>query len=548
MDYTGGIDFEERENGTVSIEPVAQAAQQHPPPSSEPDPQIAPSWAPASLQAPHSSFLLTGAPLKAMAHPAAVASALHTRPPDPPLATRTYPLGAGAPYNHSPWPNNSAVSRTPLPPSTWPPPPNWVPPAPYHGTNFPLPYPGPPAPFYANIPPPSYYRPPLTQPFVPLNPGEYVWNPSLGPLGDPSPPNAPNAPAAPAASPGPANCSANPSTTILSQRKQRRQSKDALQSRESSQGEKSETQANGDMEEAEEDGMEGKEGPKLGRNRAMFPNEKLALIGFCAKYADEYAMNQRQKYWGKIAYLLKEKTGYALKSPRLTVERWIRAQMGEHTLDRLGFTTQAELDEFHTAVEKFGERWQAVAEEKEHLQKSQAAMFASEKITKSQKDKETKSDPTLLQKRLIDTVEDEPLQTAGLENPARIPKGRSSPAVFPNRSLKRRKLEDSSHRLRETAELMVAGMRDSIGALTEGLRQSAEAVVGDRELIGRIEVLEKSNSAVHDAIERNSKTIGESSARLARVEEGVQTLLEFLTKKIDHVDNHSCPSRSRQAQ
>lgn len=55
------------------------------------------------------------------------------------------------------------------------------------------------------------------------------------------------------------------------------------------------------MEEAEEDGMEGiegKEGPKSGRNRAMFPNEKLALVGFCA---DEYAMNQRQKYSGKIA-------------------------------------------------------------------------------------------------------------------------------------------------------------------------------------------------------------------------------------------------------
>ena len=49
--------------------------------------------------------------------------------------------------------------------------------------------------------------------------------------------------------------------------------------------------------------------------------------------------------------------------------------MGEHTLDRLGFTTQAELDEFHPAVERFGERWQAVAEEKEHLQKSQAFLY-----------------------------------------------------------------------------------------------------------------------------------------------------------------------------
>lgn len=293
------------------------------------------------------------------------------------------------------------------------------------------------------------------------------------------------------------------------------------------------------------EGIEGKEGPKSGRNRAMFSNEKLALIGFCAEYADEYAMNQRQKYWGKIAYLLKETTGYALKSPRLTVERWIKAQLDEHTLDRLGFTTQAELDEFHAAVQKFGERWQAVAEEKEHLQKSQAAMFASEKIIKSQKDKETKADATLLQKRLIGTVEDEPLQTAGLENPVQISKGRSSPSAFHNSSLKRRKLEDSSHQLRETAELMVAGMRDSIGALTEGLRQSAEVVVDDRDLTGRIEVLEKRNSAVHDAITRNSKVIGDLSARLTRVEEGVKTLLEFLTKKIDNVDNHSCPSLSQ---
>lgn len=101
--------------------------------------------------------------------------------------------------------------------------------------------------------------------------------------------------------------------------------------------------------------------------------------------------------------------------------------MVEHTLDILGFTTQAQLDELHTAVEKFGERWQAVAEEKENLQKSQAAMFASEKIARSWKDIETNPDPTLLQKRLIDTFEDERLQSAGLENPARIPKGRSTP-------------------------------------------------------------------------------------------------------------------------
>lgn len=548
MDYTGGVDTEERENGTASIELVAQAAQQHPPPSSESDPQIVPSGAPASLKAPHSSILQTSAPLKEVVHPAAAASTPHIRLHDPPLPTRTYPLGADGPYNHSPWPNNSAVPRTPLPPSTWPPAPNWVPPAPNHGTNFPLPYPVPPVPSYAKIPPPSYYRPPLTQPFVLLNTGEYVWNPSLGPLGDSSPPNAP------AASPGPANASVNPSTTILGRRKQRKRSKESLQSRESSQGAKSEVRANGDMEEAKEDsidgiegieGIEGKEGPKSGRNRAMFSNEKLALIGFCAEYAEEYAMNQRQKYWGKIAYLLKETTGYALKSPRLTVERWIKARLGEHTLDRLGFTTQAELDEFHTAVQKFGERWQAVAEEKEHLQKSQAAMFASEKIIKSQKDKETKPDPTLLQKRLIGTVEDEPLETAGLENPVQTSKGRSSPSAFPNSSLKRRKLEDSSQQLRETAELMVAGMRDSIGALTEGLRQSAEVVVDDRDLTGRIEVLEKRDSAVHDAIKRNSKVISDLNARLTRVEEGVKTLLEFLTKKIDNVDNHSCPSLSQ---
>lgn len=91
-------------------------------------------------------------------------------------------------------------------------------------------------------------------------------------------------------------------------------------------------------------------------------------------------------------------------------------------------------------------------------------------------------------------------------------------------------------------------MRDSIGALTEGLRQSAEAVVGDRELFGRIEVLEKSNSDIHDARERNSKATDDLSARLIRVEEGVKTLLEFLTKKIDSVDNRSSPSRSRHAQ
>lgn len=539
MDYTGGIDSEQRENGTVSIEPVAKAAQQHPSTTSEPDPQIG---TPTSVKAPHSSFLPTGAPLKAVARPVAAASAPYIRPIDPPLPARTYPLGAGGPYDHSPWPNNSTISRTPLPTSTWPPPPNWAPHAPYHGTNFPLPYPGPPVPFYVNIPPPSHYRPPPTQPSVLLNPGEYVWNPSLGPVGDSPPPNAPDA------SPGPPNASANPSakisTTILGRRKERRHTEDALQSQESSQGGGIDTQANGDMEEAEEDGMEGmesiegKEGPKSGRNRAMLPNEKLALVGFCAEYADEYAMNQRQKFWGKIAHLLKEKTGYSLKSPRLTVERWIKAQMGEHTLDRLGFTTQAQLDEFHTAVEKFGERWQAVAEEKEHLQKSQAAVFASEKITRSQKGIETNSDPTLLQKSLIDIIEDERLQTAGLENPARMSKGRSTPSVFPISSLKRRKLEgNSTHQLRETAELMVAGMKDSIGALTQGLRQSAEAVVvGDRESIGRIEVLEKSNSDIHEAIERNSKAIDDLSARLTGVEEGVKTLLEFFTKKSDDVD------------
>lgn len=302
------------------------------------------------------------------------------------------------------------------------------------------------------------------------------------------------------------------------------------------------------MEEEEEDGVEGKEEPKSGRNRGMFPNEKLALVGFCAEYADEYAMNKRQKYWGKIAYLLKERTGYALKSPRLTVERWIKAQMGDHTLERLGFTSQAELDEFQTAVEKFGERWQAVAEQKEQLQKSQTAIFASKKIIKLQNEKAAEFDPTLLQKRLVNTIEDEPLPTAGLENTAETPEVRNTPSVFPNGSLKRRRQEDSSHQLRVTAELMVAGMKDSIGALTEGLRQSADAVVGDRELVGRIEVLEQSNSYTHNALERNSKAIGDFSARLTRMEAGVKTLLEFLTKKMDDVDDHNSPPPSRRAQ
>lgn len=296
MDYTGGIDIEQLENGSVSIEPVAQAAQQHSSTSSEPDPQIG---APTSVKAPHSSFLPTGVPPKRWLVPWLL-RLLSTSAVDPPLPARTYPLGAGGPYNHSPWPNNSTISRTPLPSSTWPPPPNWAPHAPYNGTNFSLPYSGHPVPSYVNIPPPSHYRPPPTQPSVLLNPREYVWNPSLGPVGDPPPPNAP------AASPGPPNA----------------------------------------------------------------------------------------------------------------------------------------LDEFHAAVEKFGEGWQAVAEEKEHLQKSQAAMFAAEKITRSQKDIETNPDPTLLQKRLIDTVEDERLQSVGLENPARIHKGRSTPSVFPINSLKRRKLEE----------------------------------------------------------------------------------------------------------
>lgn len=282
---------------------------------------------------------------------------------------------------------------------------------------------------------------------------------------------------------------------------------------------------------------------RRGRNPVEIgPYEKLALVEFCAEYADEYAMNQRQRYTEKIAYLLKEKTGYALKSPRLTVERWIKAQMGEHTLDRLGFTVQAELDDFHIAIEKFGARWQAVAEGKEQFQKSQAAMFASEKITKLQKKIEAEFDPTILQKRLVNTIKD------GTENSAQITKGRNTPSLFPTGSSKRRRLEGSSHQLRETAELMVAGMKDSIGALAEGLRQSAEAVVGDRDLIGRIEVLEKSNSVTHDALERSSKAIGDLSARLTRMEAGVKTLLEFLTKKMDDVDNHSSPPLSRQAQ
>lgn len=94
----------------------------------------------------------------------------------------------------------------------------------------------------------------------------------------------------------------------------------------------------------------------------------------------------------------------------------------------------------------------------------------------------------------------------------------------------------------------MAGIKDSIGALAEGLRQSAEAVVGDRDLIGRIEVLVKSNSVTHDALERSSKAIGDLSARLTRMEAGVKTLPEFLTKKMDDVDNHSSPPLSRQAQ
>ncbi len=287
----------------------------------------------------------------------------------------------------------------------------------------------------------------------------------------------------------------------------------------------------------EEDEQEDVEETRTGRNRAMFPNEKLTLIRECAEHANEYALNNRQKYWAKVATLLKEKTGYSLKSPRLTVERWVKSRLDEFTQERMGFPSQVEADDFRAKVEKFGERWRAVAEEKEQLQKSQTAIFVTEKLAKLRKDREEEFDPLLLHRRLVNTIEDEPM--AGVDSATEMPTGRSTPSLSLNGSSKRRRLDEDSYQFRETAELMVSGMKDSMGVLAEGLRQSVVAVKCDSDLVGRIQALERSTCDTNNALERNNQVISDLDARLIRVEEGVKTLLELLTKKKDDIDDHN---------
>ena len=55
-----------------------------------------------------------------------------------------------------------------------------------------------------------------------------------------------------------------------------------------------------------------------------------------------------------IRKFLKDKTGYDLQGPRVTVTRWVKARIDELVEKEIGSKTQLEQDDFKEAVEKFG--------------------------------------------------------------------------------------------------------------------------------------------------------------------------------------------------
>ena len=83
----------------------------------------------------------------------------------------------------------------------------------------------------------------------------------------------------------------------------------------------------------------------------MTLQEKLALIRECCEHVGEYKPWNKTVFWEMIQGLLKNRTGYDLLEPRLTVMCWVKTRINELVEEEMGSGTQVEQDDFKAAVE-----------------------------------------------------------------------------------------------------------------------------------------------------------------------------------------------------
>lgn len=90
----------------------------------------------------------------------------------------------------------------------------------------------------------------------------------------------------------------------------------------------------------------------------MNRHQKFTLAKLCSTYAAEYKAGTRGKFWHKMAYLLKQETGYDHRGVQIVVERWIKIRQTELFEREMGSGTEEKRNSFMEAVDKFTERWQ----------------------------------------------------------------------------------------------------------------------------------------------------------------------------------------------
>lgn len=90
----------------------------------------------------------------------------------------------------------------------------------------------------------------------------------------------------------------------------------------------------------------------------MNRHQKFTLAKLCSTHAAEYKAGTRGKFWHKMAYLLKQETGYDHRGVQIVVERWIKIRQTELFEREMGSGTEEKRNSFMEAVDKFTERWQ----------------------------------------------------------------------------------------------------------------------------------------------------------------------------------------------
>lgn len=197
-----------------------------------------------------------------------------------------------------------------------------------------------------------------------------------------------------------------------------------------------------------------------------------------------------------IRKLLKDETGYDLQEPRVTITRWVKARIDELVEEEMGSGTQVEQDDFKEAVEKFGERMDAIQKNLDSAVKDKQAQAAE--LFEAAK----------LQSEMVYGLDDEPI--SGVEAAANL--GPSSRTIALNSSRKR-KWDDSG--ISNNVVLMSKTLEKTTTVLAQALVDSRGETVS---LSGNVAAFDKKISDMEHRIEAKIEACwGDIEGKLDRI-------------------------------